>query len=295
MAQGVQTLPTPIRVDRLAVHLNGYNIEKRHSLLHGFSFGFKIPSAIVTDPPKNSYQNHKSCVEFKDIISAKLRAECQLQRISGPHSIIPLTNFIVSPLGLVPKKEPGQFRIIHDLSFPKHNSVNSHIHPSHSTVKYELLDHCVEIIQRLGKGCYISKADLKDAFRIMPIHPSNYRLLGFTWESAYYYDRVLPMGCSVSCSLFEQFAQAIQWILKSKLLVKDMSHILDDFIFFGRDTVSCKRPLQTFFILAESLNLPIKEGKNSLSGNDCLSTWYRGRYSKNGDALARGKKIESDI
>ena len=36
----------------------------------------------------------------------------------------PLDNFRVSPLGLVPKKTSGEFRVIHDLSNPTGNSVN---------------------------------------------------------------------------------------------------------------------------------------------------------------------------
>ena len=173
----------------------------------------------------------------------------------------PLPNSIISPLGLVPKKDRGQYRLIHDLSFPRNNSVNSHIDPVFTAVSYELLDHCIDIIVKLGKGCWIAKADLKDAFRILPIHPSDYRLLGFTWQGKYYYDRSLPMGCSISCRLFEDLSSAVQWILMNKFRVIHMSHILDDFIFFAPTAKECDISLSKFFLLAESVNLPIKEEK----------------------------------
>lgn len=255
------TLPTPIRPDRLWAALDGFDSEKRLYLVRGFSKGFEIPSTIISDPPKFGYTNHLSATQEFEVVQRKLDKEALLGRIRGPFSSPPFNDFIVSPLGVVPKKEPGHYRLIHDLSFPKNNSVNSHIDPSFSTVHYELLDVCVEKVRALGSGCFIAKADLKDAFRIIPIHPSNYRLLGFTWNSAYYYDCMLPMGCSVSCAIFEELSSAIQWILTSKLAVEHMSHILDDFIFFGSDFSVCDRYLQTFLSLSQSLNLPIKEEK----------------------------------
>ena len=112
-------------------------------------------------------------------------------------------------------------------------SVNSHIDPFYSAVSYEDLDHCISIVLALGKGTLVVKANLKDAFRIIPIHPEVYNLLGFTWGGKYYYDRCLPMGYSVSCQIFEWLSCSSQWILSKKLAVSHMSHILEDFIFFG--------------------------------------------------------------
>ena len=95
----------------------------------------------------------------------------------------------------------------------------------------------------------------------MPIHPLDYHLLGFTWNDRYYFDSVLPMGCSVSCKLFEELSQSIQWIVTTSFNVGHMSHILDDFIFFADTVHECNRALQTFFCVANSVNLPIKEQK----------------------------------
>ncbi len=63
----------------------------------------------------------------------------------------------------MPKKEPGKFRIIHDLSYPKGYSVNESIPPELATVSYLGLDHRVSLILSLGEGALIAKADLKDA------------------------------------------------------------------------------------------------------------------------------------
>ena len=61
------------------------------------------------------------------------------------------------------------------------------------------------------------------------------------------------------------FAMALQWILTSKLEVRHVSHILDDFIFFGADKSShCSLGLHAFLALAKSLNIPIHHDKTVL-------------------------------
>ena len=234
----------------------------QNTLTDGFTKGFRIASSMQHPSVSNKYSNHPSAVLHSDVVSAKLHDEMAMNRIAGPFDIPTPANCIFSPLGVVPKKASGEFRLIHDLSFPRDNSVNSHIHKSHTAVQYELLDHCVSIIRSIGPNCLIAKADIKDAFRILPIHPEDYRLLGFTWRGKFYFDKCLPMGCSTSCQIFECFATALQWILKSKLGIHSMSHILDDFIFFGpANSMQCASSLQAFISLAESLNIPLRHNK----------------------------------
>lgn len=255
-------LPTPMNVQPLKKLLNGYPLQQKNKLIQGFTEGFRIPSSIHINPDKGNYINHKTTTIHQEITQDKLDLEIQKGRISGPYEEPPLQNMIFSPLGLVPKKKPGEYRIIHDLSFPKGDSVNSHINKEESAVQYETLDVCIELIQSIGKGCLVSKADLQDAFRIIPIHPDDYRLLGFQWNSKFYFDKCLPMGCSTSCQVFESLSQSLQWILINKLGVLYTTHILDDFIFFGHPSSNeCQRFLNTFMALSERINLPVKHSK----------------------------------
>ena len=112
----------------------------------------------------------------------KLSREIDMGRVAGPCDVLTHADVILSPLGVVPKKKPGEFWLIHDLSFPKFDSVNSHIEKVYTEVTYELIDKCLSIMQSIGPGCLIAKADTKEAFRIIPIHPDDYMLLGFTWR-----------------------------------------------------------------------------------------------------------------
>ena len=125
--------------------------------------------------------------------------------VAGPFSAPPFDNVVVSPLGIVPKKAPNEFRLMQHLSYPHENSVNSGIPVDFSSVRYASIQDTIVFVKRLGVGCYLAKTDIKSAFRIIPIHPEDYPLLGMKWRGNYYFDRCLPIGCRSSCAIFERF------------------------------------------------------------------------------------------
>lgn len=133
-----------------------------------------------------------------------------MQAASPALLIPPPAGVFFSPLGLVPEHDPGDFRVIHDLSFPKGKGVNDLIPNELTSVNYEDFDHVVSLIQAAGPRTWISKVDIRHAFRIMPIHPSDVNLFGFHWQGQFYVDKCLPMGCTLSCALFETFPSALQ-------------------------------------------------------------------------------------
>ena len=69
----------------------------------------------------------------------------------------------------MPKKVPGEFRLIHHLSFPRGASINDGISPEHTTVSYSRVDDAIAIIKKLARGCFLAKTDMKSAVRIIPI------------------------------------------------------------------------------------------------------------------------------
>ena len=109
-------LPTLVKHSVLECMLQGYDCRSKTSLILGFESGFRINSSIDTDPRKGLYENHKSVNDNLSIVQTKLDKEKALGRIAGPYQNPPLSNMVFSPLCLVPKKEPGDFRLIHDLS-----------------------------------------------------------------------------------------------------------------------------------------------------------------------------------
>ena len=143
--------------------------------------------------------------------------------------------------------------------------VNSQIPYEHSCVKYDSIDNVVDLIKKFGKDSLMAKSDIEDAFRIVPIHPSNYHLLGFSWNGKYFFDRCLPMGASSSCKIFEHLSQALVWMMHEKFQASGISHILDDFFFIGPPSSGkCKQDLTNFLFLCSQIGIPIKMEKTVL-------------------------------
>ena len=128
-----------------------------------------------------------------------------MNRIAGPFQSPPFSHFIVSPIAIVPKKEPGSFRVIHDLSQPRPGSVNSRIPDCYASVHYETFDRVVDLVLSHGQSCLLAKCDVKEGFRNLPVSPSDYHLLGFKFDQLYYYDKVVPdTGSSLSPGLLRR-------------------------------------------------------------------------------------------
>lgn len=145
-----QNLPTPIKVKNLLEVLQGYDEEKLRVLQEGFSYGFHLG---CTDLPSSKVsRNHKSAVEHPSVIQDFIAQGRELGRIAGPFPSPPFTQFVSSPLGVVPESEPGKFRVIHDLSFPKSNSVNSMIPEENSKVTYDSIDDITALLRKFGQG-----------------------------------------------------------------------------------------------------------------------------------------------
>ena len=258
----IKALPTPINVQRLATWLKGYPRDKLNYLIEGFSQGFSLE--YEGDRSPKLANNHKSALSSPDIVSQKIEREIAAGRVAGPFTRQP-ANLIVSPLGLVPKNSGG-FRLIHNLSYSNFvditaPSINEGISPDSCRVHYAGIDEAIVKVKECGRNCWLSKSDIKDAFKLVPIRPEDYHLQGFEWQGHYYYDKTLAMGCSISCRIFEAFSSALEWILVHKFNLNAVIHILDDFLFIEPSRLQCLAALDKFIWLANQLGVPIAYDK----------------------------------
>lgn len=145
----------------------------------------------------------------------------------------PVSTLRVSPLGIVPKKTPGKFRLIHHLSHQRGGSVNDAIPDYLCSVRYTSFDQAVCIVCQARVGAGLAKCDIRSAFCLLPVHPKDFELLGFAFEGHFYMDRALLMGCSVSCAAFEYFSTFLEWAIKHWAGLPGAAHYLDDFLFVG--------------------------------------------------------------
>lgn len=83
-----------------------------------------------------------------------------------------------------------------DLSWPCGASVNEALHGASQlgepiSLSYPTIDAIVDAVISMGPGCLLYKRDLKKAYRQFPIDPKDYHLLGYTWDSKFYFDTFL--------------------------------------------------------------------------------------------------------
>lgn len=247
--------PTPIKVNRLAHWLSGYDEDETNFLVQGFSKGFYL--GFVGECPGIESKNLNSALTRPEIIDQKIQKEISAGRVQGPFENKPFSNLQCSPLGLVEKKEPGEFRMIHHLSYPENQSINDGIPSDESFVQYSSISDAIHFIKKCGKGAFCCKTDIKSAFRIINIHQSQYQFLGFKWKSKYYFDTCLQFGLSSSCKIFERFSTALQWIAQNKLGIPCISHVLDDFIIVDISPTQCVYKLKSFLNMCSDIGVPI--------------------------------------
>ena len=228
-------------------------------LISGFKDGFSL--GFTGERRPLSSKNLKSAREHKEILLAKIGKEISLGRIVGPFHSPPFGNFRCSPIGLVPKRNPGEFRLIQHLSAPRGSSVNDFIDSELCSVSYTSFDEAVNLVARLGNKALMGKADIKSAFRLLPVHPSDFELLGFCLDGEYYYDRCLPMGCSISCAHFERFSTFLESCCRRIVNTERILHYLDDFFFVGATREECESSMRHFMAMCEAFGIPIATEK----------------------------------
>jgi hypothetical protein len=198
-----------------------------------------------------------------EVIDADLAKEASMGRIVGHFDTPPIQNLICSPVGSVAKKNTEKRRRIHHLSWPRNgSSVNRFIEDQDCS--YETFDDAIRMVLTMGKGCYLSKVDIKAAFRCIPVHPDDWHLLGMWWRNKYWVDLRLPFGLKSSPALWERYATAIVWMAKNNCLIDWLVHYVDDFLLGGAKKADCTRATLNFLKLLEELGVPAAPEKLEL-------------------------------
>lgn len=188
----------------------------------------------------------------------RLVTELEAGRLLGPLPSQSAPRVHISPMGLVPKPhQPDRFRLIVDLSHPSGRSVNDGINRELCSLRYSSVDDAVSIVRELGKRTMLAKLDLKDAYRIVPVHPDDYSLLGIQWDGQTFVDRALPFGLCSAPKIFNAVADVITWVFH-QLGIAHQLHYLDDFLFLGApDTDEAAWALELAMRILRSLGIPV--------------------------------------
>ena len=240
---------TPVNIVYLKELLSGYTAEVVDFLVSGFTNGFRIgyfgPHTVGRE------KNNLSANANESSVSSAIFKELSRGHTVGPFSFPPFQSFHCSP------KKDGTIRIILDLSSPQGTSVNEGIPSELFSVKYSSFDDAVSIVRDIGIGCFMAKIDIKHAFRLCPVHRSDWPLLGYKWLGKYFFDIRLPFGSRSSPFIFNTFADALNWILVHKFSLTCIIHYLDDFFICASTFSECQQKVSTVLNVFRSLGVPI--------------------------------------
>ena len=110
---------------------------------------------------------------------------------------------------------------------------------------------------RTGPGALLAKVDIKSAFRLLPVHPSDRHLVTTKWNRQIYIDTYLPLGLRSAPKLFNTLADLLAWIAQENGVSNNI-HYLDDFLTMGPPASStCQRNLDIFTQLCKDLGVPL--------------------------------------
>ena len=68
------------------------------------------------------------------------------------------------------------------------SSINDRIPPEACSVSYASIEDAIQLVRELYPKAFMCKTDVKKAFRILPLHPSEYAMFVFQWNGFFFVD-----------------------------------------------------------------------------------------------------------
>ena len=253
---------TPLQWSKWASHLEQHlDRVLVDYIVRGLHEGFRVGFNESLCRCRKSTCNMLSAIQRPEIVREYLVKECVEGRVLGPLDPTKFSMVHTSRFGVIPKGTSGKWRLIVDLSAPEGYSVNDGIDSELCSLKYVSVDDAVTAVQQKGPGAQLAKIDIRNAYRIIPVHPEDRWLLGMSWEDALYIDTVLPFGLRSAPKIFNAVANAVEWIVRQQG-VDLIFHYLDDFLLVGNPhTGECAIHLSLLRSVFDYLGIPVASEK----------------------------------
>lgn len=230
------------------------------SLTEGFHTGINPLPTIPLE-----CKNLLSARQDPDTITQLIDDELNKGYLIGPFEEIPFEIYRINPLGLAQSKYSKKKRLIVDMSAPHNNqdhpSLNELINKEDFSLQYVTIDHAVRIIQSLGKGSWLCKADIMDAFKLIPIHPALWPYHGIKNNNKYYFFTRLVFGSRSSPKIFDYLSSVLCWILRENYGISNILHLLDDFLTIDSPDFEATRTMALVHHVFAKLGIPLSDKK----------------------------------
>lgn len=186
---------TPLKAEAWQAALSSLHLSTKYptlinSILHGFDAG--VPTIKHTFTPPNPIPNHNilSSEDYQKAFQEVMSKELTRGRWLGPYpqSVIEeaIGPFQTSPISFTPKSgNPGKFRLVQNFSYPHRtlslssvpatiSSINSQIDSTLYPCLWGTFANTCRLIWTLPPGSQGAVRDISEAYRTIPLHPSQW-------------------------------------------------------------------------------------------------------------------------
>ncbi len=238
-------------------------------ILSGLRHGFRL----LPDLPADARPNPAWCTNYASALSPAVKPFLdQLFRqelADGKLSCQSSRPFRVHSIGAVPKKDSDEFRPITDCSQPRLDAFNDFIRPFVASFDLPSID---DVVTAMSPNCFLAVADIRAAFRSVPVFPTHRQYLGFRWQlpewpvAHFLIDNCLGFGLSLSPELFHRLSTAVVRMMyraRSAGFIQFSSVVvyLDDFCIIARSASDCQQALDYLLWLLGDLGFEISRSK----------------------------------
>ena len=259
MPAKAQVIHTPLDIFQWGEALRDHpNQPLAQFFLTGIKEGFRIGYKYGLSSLKSARRNLDCAMQHEEVVSEYLRTEVRNGRVSGPFKRSEAQGAQINRFRVIPKNhQANKWRLIVDLSHPDGHSVNDGIPKSLCSLSYISVDDATDHLCTMGPGTLMAKIDIKNAFRLLPVHPADRHLLAMEWKGSIFFDNCLPFGLRSAPKLFNILAELLEWIAEQNGVTFSI-HYLDDFLTMGPwDTPICDHNLKVFTQLCHQLGVPL--------------------------------------
>ncbi|GJE96023.1 hypothetical protein PsYK624_122160 [Phanerochaete sordida] len=186
----------------------------------GFYVG--MPAVLRTFAPRNSSSLTVHRAAFESIVTRELT----LGRFIGPFSQRTLESLIgpfqTSPISLTPKlNKPDKFRLVQDFSYPHSprdgfRSLNSFVCSDNYPCTWGTFNTTALMLSRLPAGSQAAVRDVSEAYRNLPLHPSQWpgAVVRYSDADEFMLDTSTAFGFSSNAGVFGYPGDALSDVIR---------------------------------------------------------------------------------
>ena len=184
-------------------------------LRHGFVVDF--PPITRVQSPHNKFSVATYTVEFNKTIQKELDKNRYIGPFSSDTLIALIGPFQSSPISIIPKPgKPGKFRLVQNFSYPlipspsfPSRSINSHVNPENFPTTWGKFSTVYLLISRLPPGAEAATRDVAEAYRTIPLHPSQWPATVIrASDDSFQIDTCLAFGATPAAGAYGLIADA---------------------------------------------------------------------------------------